>query len=102
MHEAKLHTRAEMHIESKPLPTPPSQRLPIVVRTAVATSCLTLATGCGYNARDEFLATQAVTIAASEGDGSTIAALDADWPSFNSMGSGIQSVQADVGIEPLP
>lgn len=85
-----------------PAPAPNSTRLPIVVRTAVVSSCLTFATGCGYNARDEFLATQAVTVAASEGDGSTIAALDADWPSFSTIGTGTQSVRADVGVEPLP
>ena len=98
------HTNPDVLVEirTKLAPLRGSQRLPIVVRTAVVGSCLTLATGCGYNARDEFLATQAVTVAAVEGDGSTLAALDADWPSFNSIGSGTQSVQADLGIEPLP
>ena len=100
MHHTNPDFLVEIH--TTPAQRPATQRLPIVVRTAVVGSCLTLATGCGYNARDEFLATQAVTVAAVEGDGSTIAALDADWPSFNSIGSGTQSVQADLGIEPLP
>lgn len=79
-----------------------ADRLPIVVRTAVAGSCVALATGCGYNARDDFLARQDLAIAAKPGSGETVASIDSEWTTLPTISAFARTARADLAVEPSP